>query len=154
MHNPELLAAAGKPFDTNLMNQLEALSNRGYTEGFLRRHVPQEYQNYEQGSSLNGSQQVVGTITDANDQWLTIDVKNKFAPGDTLELITPAGNQRFSAETMENRNGEAMSHAPGSGHVVRIPKAHSLPDSLDFSYLTRNPAIISITVFELMETSN
>ncbi|MDL0431518.1 tRNA 5-hydroxyuridine modification protein YegQ [Marinobacter sp. TBZ242] len=130
-------AAGGKPFDMNLMKQLEALSNRGYTEGFLRRHVPQEYQNYEQGSSLNGSQQVVGTITDVDDRWLTIDVKNKFAPGDALELITPAGNLRFSAETMENRNGEAMEYAPGSGHVVRIPKPHSLPDSLDFSYLTR-----------------
>ncbi len=60
--------AGDKPFDMNLMNQLEALSNRGYTEGFLRRHVPQEYQNYEQGSSLNGSQQVVGTITDVDDR--------------------------------------------------------------------------------------
>ncbi|MCL7943474.1 tRNA 5-hydroxyuridine modification protein YegQ [Marinobacter sp. ATCH36] len=130
-------AAQGKAFDMNLMDQLEALSNRGYTEGFLRRHVPQEYQNYEQGSSLNGSQQVVGTITDMDDRWLTIDVKNKFAPGDPLELITPAGNLRFSAETMENRNGESMAYAPGSGHIVRIPKPHSLPDSLDFSYLTR-----------------
>lgn len=130
-------AAGGKPFDMNLMNQLEALSNRGYTEGFLRRHVPQEYQNYEQGSSLNGSQQVVGTITDVDDRWLTIEVKNKFAPGDALELITPAGNLRFNAETMENRNGETMNYAPGSGHIVRIPKPHSLPDSLDFSYLTR-----------------
>ncbi|MBL3555537.1 MULTISPECIES: tRNA 5-hydroxyuridine modification protein YegQ [Marinobacter] len=130
-------ATGGKPFDMNLMDQLEALSNRGYTEGFLRRHVPQEYQNYEQGSSLNGSQQVVGTITDVDDRWLTIDVKNKFAPGDTLELITPAGNLRFSAETMENRNGETMGYAPGSGHIVRIPKPEQLPPSLDYSYLTR-----------------
>ncbi|MEP1217015.1 MAG: tRNA 5-hydroxyuridine modification protein YegQ [Marinobacter sp.] len=130
-------AVSGKPFDMNLMNQLEALSNRGYTEGFLRRHVPQEYQNYEQGSSLNGSQQVVGTITDVDDRWLTIDVKNKFAPGDSLELITPAGNLRFSAETMENRNGESMGYAPGSGHIVRIPKPERLPQSLDYSYLTK-----------------
>ncbi|MCR8916300.1 U32 family peptidase [Marinobacter panjinensis] len=130
-------AKGGKPFDMNLMNQLEALSNRGYTEGFLRRHVPQEYQNYEQGSSLNGSQQVVGTITDVDDRWLTIDVKNKFAPGDALELITPAGNLRFSAKTMENRNGESMNYAPGSGHIVRIPTPEQLPNSLDHSFLTR-----------------
>lgn len=130
-------AAGGKPFDMNLMDQLEALSNRGYTEGFLRRHVPREYQNYEQGSSLNGTQQVVGTITDVDDRWLTIDVKNKFAPGDPLELITPAGNLRFSAEIMENRNGETMGYAPGSGHIVRIPKPALMPESLDYSYLTR-----------------
>ncbi len=34
-----------------LMTQLEGLANRGYTEGFLRRHVHSEYQNYETGSS-------------------------------------------------------------------------------------------------------
>ncbi|OAN89845.1 U32 family peptidase [Marinobacter sp. EhC06] len=130
-------AMQGKPFDMDLMNQLEALSNRGYTEGFLRRHVPQEYQSYEQGSSFLGTQQVVGTITEADGRWLTIDVKNKFAPGDQLELINPAGNIRFSANIMENRNGQAMDHAPGSGHIVRIPKPADLPQTLEHSYLTR-----------------
>ncbi len=130
-------AVAGKPFDMQRMDELEALSSRGYTEGFLRRHVPQEYQSYEQGSSFLGTQQVVGTITDTDDQWLTIDVKNKFAPGDQLELINPAGNLRFTAGTMQNRNGETMNCAPGSGHIVRIPKPQGLPNSLRFSYLTR-----------------
>ena len=80
---------------------------------------------------------MVGTISDADDRWLTIDVKNKFAPGDQLELITPAGNLHFRANAMENRNGEAMEYAPGSGHFVRIPKPEGLPESLQFSYLTR-----------------
>ncbi|MCK7546510.1 tRNA 5-hydroxyuridine modification protein YegQ [Marinobacter koreensis] len=130
-------AMRGQAFDMGLMDQLEALSNRGYTEGFLRRHLPQEYQSYEQGSSFLGTQQVVGTIADSDDHWLTVDVKNRFAPGDTLELITPAGNLRFSAERMENRQGTTMTHAPGSGHVVRIPRPDNLPASLANSYLTR-----------------
>ena len=37
-------AVAGKPFDWTLMDALEGLSLRGYTEGFYRRHVPEEYQ--------------------------------------------------------------------------------------------------------------
>ena len=45
-------ALAGKSFDMGLMDQLESLSNRGYTEGFYRRHVPGEFQNYETGHSL------------------------------------------------------------------------------------------------------
>ncbi|MBB5320002.1 prephenate-dependent tRNA uridine(34) hydroxylase TrhP [Marinobacter oulmenensis] len=130
-------AVAGKPFDMGMMDELEALSNRGYTEGFLRRHVPQEYQTYEQGSSYLGTQQVVGTVAEQDGQWLTIEVKNRFAPGDTLELITPEGNLRFSANIMENRKGEPMEYAPGSGHVVRIPRPEGLPASLDRSYLTR-----------------
>ena len=130
-------AMAGKSFDMTMMDELEALSNRGYTEGFLRRHVPQEYQTYEQGSSFLGTQQVVGTVVERDDNWLTIDVKNKFAVGDQLELINPAGNLRFSASKMENRKGKPMEYAPGSGHVVRIPKPDNLPESLAFSYLTR-----------------
>ncbi|HLV78393.1 MAG TPA: tRNA 5-hydroxyuridine modification protein YegQ [Marinobacter sp.] len=130
-------ALAGKPFDLKMMDELEALSNRGYTEGFLRRHVPEDYQTYEQGSSYLGTQQVVGTILDSNEHWLTIDVKNRFAPGDRLELITPSGNLRFVAAAMENRAGASMACAPGSGHIVRIPRPRGLPDCLRFSYLTR-----------------
>ncbi len=46
-------AVAGRPFDMGLMSQLEHLANRGYTEGFYRRHVPSEYQNYDVGHSVN-----------------------------------------------------------------------------------------------------
>ncbi len=44
-------AAAGKPFDTSLLETLEGLAHRGYTEGFLRRHTHDDYQNYEYGYS-------------------------------------------------------------------------------------------------------
>lgn len=130
-------AVQGKPFDMGLMDELEALSNRGYTEGFLRRHLPQEYQTYEQGSSFLGTQQVVGAISDDDDRWLTIEVKNRFAPGDPLELVTPAGNLRFTVPTMENLNGGSLDCAPGSGYTVRIPRPENMPDRLDHSYLTR-----------------
>jgi putative protease len=130
-------AVAGKSFDMSLMDQLEALSNRGYTEGFLRRHPPKEYQSYEQGSSYLGSQQLVGAILDEDDQWLTIEVKNRFAPGDTLELVTPAGNLQFATDTMETSNGTRLDYAPGSGYTVRIPRPTNTPGQLHHSYLTR-----------------
>jgi len=44
-------AVAGRPFDRALMDNLESLAQRGYTEGFLRRHVHDEYQNYQRGNS-------------------------------------------------------------------------------------------------------
>lgn len=37
-------AAAGKPFDTSLLETLEGLAHRGYTEGSLRRHTHDDYQ--------------------------------------------------------------------------------------------------------------
>lgn len=56
-------ALAGREFDRSLMLDLESLAQRGYTEGFLRRHVHDEYQNYERGNSVSERQQFVGELT-------------------------------------------------------------------------------------------
>ena len=114
-------AMASRPFDMGLMAELEHLANRGYTEGFYRRHVPSEYQNYELGHSTNPNQQFVGEALACDGERMTVDVKNRFEVGDTLELISPAGNRRFTLRHIENRAGESVSEAPGSGHVVQIP---------------------------------
>ncbi|MDX1755461.1 MAG: tRNA 5-hydroxyuridine modification protein YegQ [Marinobacter sp.] len=131
-------AVAGLPFDMGQMDELEALSHRGYTEGFLRRHLPQEYQLYEQGSSLQGSQQVVGRIIGACDRTLTVEVKNRFAVADPLELITPGGNLRFATDAMETLDGQALDYAPGSGYTVRLPRPEGTPEPLVHSFLTRH----------------
>jgi putative protease len=120
-------AVAGREFDMHMMDELEGLSNRGYTEGFYRRHPPQEYQNYERGVSTSDRQQLVGDVVDADGGWLTIDVKNKFVTGDLMELVTPAGNVTFELRNMLGKDGNAADVAPGSGHVMKIP----LPDAVD-----------------------
>jgi putative protease len=120
-------ASAGRDFDMHMMDELEGLSNRGYTEGFYRRHPPADYQNYERGVSASDRQQLVGEIADVSDGWLTVDVKNKFGTGDLMELVMPSGNVTFPLESMVNRDGNAAAVAPGSGHVVRIP----VPEHLD-----------------------
>jgi putative protease len=103
------------------MEELEGLSNRGYTEGFYRRHPPKEYQNYEQGASMSDRQQLVGEVLDINDSRLTIDVKNRFERGDLMELVMPSGNVTFELDELIGRDGNAADVAPGSGHVVQIP---------------------------------
>ena len=48
-------------------------------------------------------------------------VKNKFAMGDQIEIMSASGNYSFTLEEMHNhRSGEIMDVAPGSGHIVRI----------------------------------
>ncbi|MFV0476480.1 MAG: tRNA 5-hydroxyuridine modification protein YegQ [Parahaliea sp.] len=115
-------AIAGKVFDMHLMNELEALSNRGYTEGFFRRHPPQAFQSYEQGTSTLGTEQVCGEIIDAKGNWLTIEVKNRFEQGDSLSIVSPGGNVNFTLQNMENLDGATVTAAPGSGYTVRIPQ--------------------------------
>ena len=129
-------AVAGKPFDATLMNTLENLAHRGYTEGFLKRHAHSDYQNYETGHSVSTRQQFVGDITRRDGDWVQVDVKNKFSVGDQLELMTPAGNITFTLEQIKNRKGEQVEVAPGSGHVVYIPLAQSI--DADYAILLRH----------------
>ena len=129
-------ALAGKPFDPSLMTQLEGLANRGYTEGFLRRHVHSEYQNYENGSSSFDHQQYCGEILERNGDYLKVDVKNRFVLGDVLELMTTSGNITFKLTEILDKKGNPILEAKGSGHVVEIP----VPADVDMRYalLIRN----------------
>ncbi|MCY1373497.1 Peptidase family U32 [compost metagenome] len=124
-------AQAGRPFDRALMDDLESLANRGYTEGFLRRHVHDEYQNYEHGYSLAERQQFVGELTGVVRQGLAeVRVKNHFAVGDRLQLMTPKGNLDFRLDALENRYGERKAMAPGDGHILYLP----LPSGMDLEH--------------------
>ena len=148
-------AVAGKPFDADLFKTLESLAHRGYTEGFLKRHAHQDYQNYEYGHSVSDKQQFVGEVLGRDEDGLVqIDVKNKFCVGHSLELMTPLGNFNFTLQAMKNNKGEEITDAKGSGHVVKIP----LPESIDLEHAilmrnldenqdTRNPfkkAVVSV----------
>jgi putative protease len=113
-------AVRGEAFDESLFAELEGLANRGYTEGFLQRHKTQSLQNYEQGHSI-GQQQVVGEVEGLTQQnRIGIDVKNNFALGDNLLLMTPSGNHRFILSELFDKEGNAIQVAPGSGHHVQI----------------------------------
>jgi putative protease len=141
-------AASGKDFDRTLMHNLEGLAHRGYTEGFLRRHVHDEYQNYEHGYSISDTQQFVGEFTGSrNDAGMAeIDVKNKFSVGDSVEIMTPQGNFTLTLDALINRKGEGVEAGLGSGHFVFMTMApevdltkaillRNLPQGMD----TRNP---------------
>jgi len=133
-------AMAGRDFDMSLMNELEKLASRGYTEGFYRRHPPAEFQNYEKGVSRGDYQQFVGEVLEVDkvNNELLISVNNRFEQGDKIELMTPRGNWDFTLSQIINKRGEQISVAPGSGHVVRIPTpVGAITDDCDYAMLAR-----------------
>ncbi len=116
-------AVAGRPFNPHLITELEGLSNRGYTPGFLERRPAQDYQNYETGSSQTQRSQFVGEVskTEARDGWLQVDVKNRFSVGDRMEIIHPSGNHTITVQAMRNADGQSLEVANGSPLQVWLP---------------------------------
>jgi putative protease len=114
-------AVAGRPFNLSLLGALDALANRGYTDGFYERHHTHEQQNYMRGHSESFRQQYVGDIVSCANGMAEIDVKNKFQVGDRLEIIHPSGNHIVELADMRNLEGTVITTAPGSGHRVQIP---------------------------------
>ena len=133
-------ALSGKDFEMSMMDELESLANRGYTEGFYRRHVPSEYQSYETGNSHALKQQYVGEMTDKDNDTreLTFDVKNQFKIGDQLELMTPKRNFHFTLDNMQSMKGEPLEVAPGSGWVVKV----KLPESVDMASIDKHALLV------------
>lgn len=125
-------ALAGRPFNMDLMARLDGLANRGYTEGFYRRHVPEAYQNYRTSSSDNHSQRIVGEILcmDADTRMAEVEIKNKLVVGDQVELMYPGGSHHFVLAAMQDHSGKAVDVAPGSGYLVRI----EIPPGLNPEY--------------------
>ncbi len=128
-------AVAGRELDPALLGQLEGLANRGYTSGFFQRHTPEATQNYLRGYSESGRSLYVGDVLsfDAARGLAEVNVRNKFAVGDWLEIIHPQGNHNVQLTHMENAEAQAMTVAPGSGHTVWLP----LPASAVGAFVAR-----------------
>jgi len=114
-------AVAGRPFNEQLLGELQGLANRGYTDGFYQRHHTQEHQNYLSGVSEAHRSQYVGDVRGIADGWAEVEVKNRFAVGDRLEVIHPQGNEVVVLDRMQSLDGAPIEVAPGVGHHVRIP---------------------------------
>ena len=115
-------AVAGRPFNPELITQLEGLANRGFTAGFLERRPSQDYQSYELRNSVLVHSHYVGeVVAGGGNGWSVVEVKNKFQLGDQIEVIHPSGNHTVTLEHMRNLDGEPITVAPGSPLQVRIP---------------------------------
>ena len=64
---------------------------------------------------------------------MKVNVRNRFAVGDWLEIIHPNGNSDVLLGAMENVDAQPMTVAPGSGHTVWL----ALPESAVGAFVAR-----------------
>lgn len=145
-------AVAGKAFDQNLLHELNGMANRGFTEGFLRRHKPQDTQNYDTSHSV-GEQLLVGEFIGEQDAdgFALLEVKNQFTVGDELILMTPTGNQRFILTAMRDKQDNTIVLAPGACYQLKIklPEAIALQHAMLLKQLVKAPDAAALLAKEV-----
>jgi putative protease len=130
-------ALAGKSFDPSLIGTLDNLANRGYTDGFFKRHHSQDYQNYIESHSAQRQQQFCAEIIDwdAEKKVAKVFSKNKMRVGDSIEVILPEGNYDIEIEWIENAKNQRVDEIAGGGMEAFIPLPRA---SLPFGLISRN----------------
>ena len=118
-------AVAGRPFDPERLLDLDHLANRGYTAGLLEPQPMDGYQSYHTGYSVGERSQFVAEAVDTAEtvqaappdavgQWVLLETKNRFAVGDTVEVVHPSGNHTVRLAALRDVHGQPVAVAQGS----------------------------------------
>ena len=63
----------------------------------------------------------MGEVRACADGWAEVETKNRFAVGDLIEIIHPAGNRTCRLAAMKNAEGQSLQVASGNPLRVWIP---------------------------------
>jgi putative protease len=120
-------AVAGRPFNPELLIELEGLSNRGYTGGLLERRPATTTRTTSAATPSPSAASTwarcwaprAGRCGPVGD-WVLVETKNHFAVGDLIEVVHPSGNT-VRLQEMRNVEGQPVQVAQGSPVRVWIP---------------------------------
>ena len=74
-----------------------------------------------EGVSKAHRSQYVGQVLRVVDGWAEVEVKNRFAVGDQIEIIHPSGNEIVILAEMRSASNAPLTIIGGAGHRVQIP---------------------------------
>ena len=102
-----------------LEDELECVTHRPYSGGF--------YFGYEKKNPNNHGEYIknctfVGTVLDCSDGFITVQQRNNFKVGQTLEILSP-GSEAYSFRlgNIIDEKGESIDAAPHPMMIVKIP---------------------------------
>lgn len=106
-----------------LKEELEKASHRKYTTGFYNPTDKKEQKEFIQTSMpVQNSEFVAKVISENNNGFIQVEMRNRFAVGDILEVLSPDDNFRksFKIEIIKNSNNETIDDAKGVQEVYTI----------------------------------
>ena len=114
---------AGRAVDPVWRDEVEHVSHRHYATGFYYGHPGQYYEN----SRYIRDWQICAVVTDCDEDGnATLSLRNKFAAGDTLEVVGPDTKPfTITAESMVDSEGNTLTEVktPQMVFRMRLPKA-------------------------------
>lgn len=113
---------AGKQYQTpdELVNELTKASHRKYTTGFMFSNG-QIRQNLET-SVQTADSKFVAIVTNVGGDGVTVEMRNKFSVGDTLEILSPSENfnKKITITKIVSANGREVESAKKVQEKVKI----------------------------------
>ncbi len=107
-----------------IVEELNKISHRPYGTGF---YYGMPSQHLQQGGYIR-AYEVAAVVTDWCDGWLTLEQRNRFFTGDTLDVLVPGGKSfNFTVERMLNADRETIDVAPHPMMTVYAPYDKPLP---------------------------
>ncbi|MCH7612490.1 MAG: U32 family peptidase C-terminal domain-containing protein [Candidatus Marinimicrobia bacterium] len=127
----------GKHFDSIILRDLLALSNRGYTTGFYTRNPNEFGENYHDNRSLERSHKAVGMNCswDQANGLLWFDIKNKLGVETDVEVFSPEGMEMVHVSELRNEKGKRVDWIHGGAGRGAFPLAN---DPGEFVILRRS----------------
>ena len=117
---------AGKPYDVEtLSREIFAISNRGYTPGFLVGNPAENGIWYEKNGEIK-EEEFVGIVLEYDPArgLAKIDVKNRFDIGDSFLLLNPTKRETFTLTTILGPDGgdcRTAAHGGGVNVWINVP---------------------------------
>jgi len=128
--------ADGKPFDSTVLKDLMALSNRGYTTGFYTGNPKEFGENYHDNRSMERTHKALGM----NCRWdkatglLWFDIKNRLGVETDVELFTPQGMKMVHVSELRNEKNKQVDWVHGGAGKGAFPMEN---DPGEFAVLRR-----------------
>ena len=117
--------AAGRPIDRVWRDEVEHVSHRRYATGFFYGQPGQYYQN----SRYIRDWQVCAIVTDCDENGMaTLSLRNKFAAGDSLELVGPDTRPfTVTVPTMRDVDGNVLTEPRNPQMVFQMQLPRPVP---------------------------
>ncbi len=110
----------GKPFDQELLEELEKTSHRRYTTGFFYGEKDKEY--IKDSMPIQSHEFMAIVKGDWDDGYALIEQRNRFVVGDTLEVLSPNDtfNSKIVVAEMLDENEQIVTDASRVQQLLRL----------------------------------